>query len=439
MFKSKLLKTISIAILTASSTFMVASTYAEGCSAVDFQGCVDQVLKPLDKIQKTLTTNGSLYELLQNNFTSTNSKLDTSNTSLTAIKGLLTFSDTKPSALIQIYDQLNQIYQALVATTASTNLASSTGYYRDYLDDTAGAPGTKDANGNIIIPPGNPYLLDTDLTTPIATGIEVQAMSARNQLTEELYNYIAYGQFKDSQSIKTAIFKDTNNLPDLTANYINLINAESPVYGPLSDSQAKTATPPASAKDLLGTQIYAHGKNATTIDSNLDNRLQAYIKNLSASGFALPAVNTAKPTSQQAQYIVLQRTLSAIQSVADYNIAEAYAERLPEKSSDSPNPSSATSLLQFMDTHNPGSKAFWDSFFGNNTNLFTRVHMMLVSFFGINYNLYKISQELEQIKLELAGIMTQNTITLSTNVIQPISLSAQPTINRPTPTPNPNQ
>ena len=145
-------------------------------------------------------------------------------------------------------------------------------------------------------------------------------------------------------------------------------------------------------------------------------------------------MNTARLTSDQAQYIVLQRTLSAIQSIADYNIAESYAERLPaETTKGSPSPSSAISLLQFMDTHNPGSKAFWDSFFGDKTNLFTRIHMMLVSFFGINYNLYKISQELEQIKLELAGIMTQNTVTLSINAIKPVSSSAQPTIKRPTP------
>ena len=410
-------------VLITSSIFTVAPTYA--CSLDDFQGCVDQLLTPLDAIQETLKTNGTLYQLLKNNFTSTGSKLDTSNTSLTSIKGLLTFSKEKASALNQIYDQLDQIYQTLATIPAPATLTSSTAYYKDYLDDTAGA--TK--------PQGNPYLLDTDLETPIAAGIEVQAMSERNQLTEKLYNYMTYGQFTDSQSIKPTIFKATISQPDLTSNYINLINAESAVYGPFDDaSKIKSATPPASAKDLLGTQIYAHGKNITSIDPNLDKRLQAYIKNLSASGFALPAMNTARLTSDQAQYIVLQRTLSAIQSIADYNIAESYAERLPaETTKGSPSPSSAISLLQFMDTHNPGSKAFWDSFFGDKTNLFTRIHMMLVSFFGINYNLYKISQELEQIKLELAGIMTQNTVTLSINAIKPVSSSAQPTIKRPTP------
>src|SRR3989344_1326619 len=136
MFKSKLLKIMTMVALVASSTFTVAPTYA--CSSVDFQGCVNQLLTPLDAIQKTLKTNGTLYQLLQNNFTSTSSKLDTSNTSLTSIKGLLTFSKEKQSALIAIYDQLDQIYQTLVTIPSPTTLTSSTAYYKDYLDDTAG-------------------------------------------------------------------------------------------------------------------------------------------------------------------------------------------------------------------------------------------------------------------------------------------------------------
>jgi hypothetical protein len=246
----------------------------------------------------------------------------------------------------------------------------------------------------IVRPPVNPNF-QPEVRYYGFQNVDSGAKKKIDEVAKRLDHLIQYGQYKDDVR--------------LVANYVNVAkNAarERPLNYPVGAGHTKYYSA-ISAQSIFDADQY---------DDELQRQAaETFIQNL-VGNVTVPVLRDADPKSDNAlEYVIYQKAMSAIQSVAARNIAQLYAERFPveyiEASISTPKTmKSKLQLLKEMNTFYPSLRNYWLDENGiGNLGLAQKALAFFDSFFALNFSLNRIYEQLERAGLQLSLITIQNT------------------------------
>lgn len=241
-----------------------------------------------------------------------------------------------------------------------------------------------------------------------------QITNSVENTTKSLVNLTRYGSFNPSvapDKLKTS--------PSIRSNLTASYNAADK-YGDYSTT---------SAGSLLSANQYNINPNAVQLllsgDTKAANKIvsdqakaaMGFIQNASLANQPIPVLDNYDKTEAGIQYAAYRKTVMAIQSIANNTLANAFVSRLPY-AYDTADAVSKQNLLNQMNTADPGNSAYWDpdkKGIGSQ-GLLPRALDFMTRFFSINYNLNNITKQLDRMNLQLAMLITQNTLLIQNNI-----------------------
>lgn len=241
-----------------------------------------------------------------------------------------------------------------------------------------------------------------------------QFTNSVDNTTKSLVNLTRYGSFSPSvtnDKLKTSPSVKSN----LTASYNAADN-----FGNYSTT---------SADSLLSTNQYGinpnavqlllsgNTKEANKIASDQAKAALGFIQNASLANQPIPALGDSDTSEAGIEYAAYRKTVMSIQSIANNTLANAFVSRLPY-TYDTADAVSKQNLLNQMNTADPGDSAYWDPDKKGvgAQGLLPRSLDFMTRFFSINYNLNNITKQLDRMNLQLAMLISQNTLLIQNNI-----------------------
>ncbi|MGD9108395.1 MAG: hypothetical protein PVI75_04410 [Gammaproteobacteria bacterium] len=241
--------------------------------------------------------------------------------------------------------------------------------------------------------------------------------------TKSLVNLTRYGDFSpsvDPKTLKTSPTVRTNltasyNAADKFGNY-----STTSVDSLLSANQYNINP---NAVQLL---LSGNTKEANKIASDQAKAALGFVQNAALANQPIPILSDADKSEAGMQYTAYRRTVMAIQSIANNTLANELVSRLPY-AYDTSDTASKQNLLNQMNTADPGNSAYWDPDKDGigSQGLLPRALDFMTRFFSINYNLNNITKQLNRMNLQLAMLISQNTLLIQNNIGKPLYEKAQ--------------
>lgn len=239
-----------------------------------------------------------------------------------------------------------------------------------------------------------------------------------NDTTKSLSNLTAYGVFAPTVNPAKApeggipSYNAENNYGDFSTTSVNSL---------LSGDQY--------IKDANNVSLLLQGNPDSTKKINADQAKAAlgFVQNAALANQAMPALENPGDSDEAKDYIALRKTVLSIQSVANNTLANTLVSRLPYQYDAAGHSASKLNIINNMNTENTGSSQYWNAKEKGvgAKGLLPRALDFITRFFSINYNLNNISQQLSRVNLQLAMLITQNTLIIKNNVGTQLYTEAQ--------------
>lgn len=159
-----------------------------------------------------------------------------------------------------------------------------------------------------------------------------------------------------------------------------------------------------------------------------------FIQNAALANQSMPGIkSTDDESSDVKEYMALRKTMMSIQSVANNTLANTFVSRLPYQYDKTGETASKMKIINNMNTEDSSNSAYWDADKKGvgSRGLLPRAMDFITRFFSMNYNLNNISKQLNRTNLQLAMLITQNTLLIQHNVGKQLydkAQTAQPAI-----------
>jgi len=237
--------------------------------------------------------------------------------------------------------------------------------------------------------------------------------------TKSLTNLTGYGVYTPSV--------DPSKAPSGVSASYNAKNA----FGNYSTTSADSL--------LTGNQYKINAANVPLLlkgDPNLASKITddqakaalGFIQNAALANQSMPTIkSTDDESSDVKDYMALRKTMMSIQSVANNTLANAFVSRLPYQYDSSGKSASKMGIINNMNTEDSSSSAYWDADKKGvgSRGLLPRALDFITRFFSMNYNLNNISKQLSRTNLQLAMLITQNTLLIQNNIGKQLYTEAQ--------------
>lgn len=167
---------------------------------------------------------------------------------------------------------------------------------------------------------------------------------------------------------------------------------------------------------------------ASKITDNQSKAALGFIQNAALANQSMPTIkSTDDESSDVKEYLDLRKTMLSIQSVANNTLANTFVSRLPYQYDSSGKSASKLGIINNMNTEDSSNGDYWDANKKGigSRGLLPRTLDFITRFFSMNYNLNNISKQLNRTNLQLAMLITQNTLLIQHNIGKQLYTKAQ--------------
>ena len=283
-----------------------------------------------------------------------------------------------------------------------------------------------DTIGNVVTKIGKVIDINTDINTQVTNiyNFLVQNNASLDVINQSYY-YEAATKIDDGTS-STDYQKTINDLTKTVNNMTQYGKNDTKNYTPEDDATTENKIQDAAyaRQDIFGD--FSALSSASLLssdqitDSNQQKAAQAFVVNATSANLGIVPIKKANlktPTSDaEAKYVAYQKTMAALQSIATNTYATSYANRMPVSVGSKTTTSKLANMYQ-MNTSITSDDGYWHDKDGvGQQGILPRALAFFTAFFSMNYNLNHISEQLERMNLQLAALITQNTINIQNSI-----------------------
>jgi hypothetical protein len=252
-----------------------------------------------------------------------------------------------------------------------------------------------------------------------AKGISTNSNYNKNifNIGQSLMNLTLYGEFTSSLSDDQKDSPNTTN--NASASYNKMYNYGS--YSTTSVDSLLSANKYDISPDDAQTLLSENQSSSSKIKAEQIKAALGFIQNASYASQGLTEIpeGQSSTNSDAKKYAAYLKTISSVQSVANDTLIRSLIARLPY-TYDQKDGDGTSQLKNFteMNVASASNSDYWNPDTDNmgSKGILPRVLEFFTRFFSINYNLDHISKQLERVNVQLAMLITQNTMEIQNNV-----------------------